>query len=189
MKTATRNRLIIAVVFLVAAAAIAYQMFFSLTPPRHADHDHAIAALNAGGFLWLERPDGSRRNMVGRPEKVLVLHWFDPTGSNSSEQTRAAEFASSIKSDPLVEVLFVAQAPSWDGLEDWARNAGVPMNHLYLDKEGKTGELFGVRRLPETLFYDPSGLLAHQSRGPMSWSEASVRPRIETYKAGVEEIH
>lgn len=189
MRTATRNRLIIAVVFVVAGTAIAYQMFFSLTPPRHADHDHAIAALNAGGFLWLERPDGSRRNMVGRPEKVLILHWFDPAAEGHSEQQQAAEVAATLDADPQVDVLFVAQAPSWDGLEEWARATGVPVEQLYLDANGKTGELFGVRRLPETLFYDPNGLLAHQARGPMIWSGASLTARIEAYKGGVEEIH
>jgi len=34
-------------------------MFFALTPPRHADHDHAIAKLDAGGFLWVEATDGT----------------------------------------------------------------------------------------------------------------------------------
>lgn len=189
MRTATRNRLIIAVVFVIAGAAIAYQMFFSLTPPRHADHDHAIAALNAGGFLWLEHPDGSRRNMVGRPEKVLILHWFDPASESSTEQQQAAEITAALEADPMVDVLFIAQAPSWDSLEEWAQTTGVAVERLYLDKNGKTGELFGVRRLPETLFYDPSGLLAHQARGPMSWSEASLMARIEAYKGGVEEIH
>ena len=189
MKTATRNRLVITAIFVIAGAAIAYQMFFSLTPPRHADHDHAIAALNAGGFLWLERPDGSRRNMVGRPEKVLILHWFDPAAENTTEQTMAAQFAATVSGDPMIDILFVAQAPSWDGVEERAAEIGIPREKLYLDKKSKTGELFGVRRQPETLFYDPTGLLAHQARGPMSWSAGSLMPRIESYKAGVEEIH
>ena len=89
----------------------------------------------------------------------------------------------------MVEVLFVAQAPSWEGLEEWAQTAGVPVEGLYLDKDGHTGELFGVRRLPESLIYDPFGLLAFQAKGSMSWSDRSLMPKIDRAKGGVEEIH
>jgi hypothetical protein len=63
------------------------------------------------------------------------------------------------------------------------------MEMLYLDQKGKTAGLFGVRRLPETLIYDPAGLLAHQARGPMSWTGPRLKAQIEQYKGGVEEIH
>jgi hypothetical protein len=46
-----------------------------------------------------------------------------------------------------------------------------------------------VRRLPETLIYDPYGLLAYQAKGPMSWSASRLTAQIEQFKAGVEEIH
>jgi hypothetical protein len=188
MENATRNRLIIAVVFLLAGGFIAYQMFFSLTPPRHADHDHAMAKLDAGGFLWIESFDGRRRNLVGKPGKVLILHWFDPRSTTSSEQQQAARFAATIADDDLVELLMVIPAPSWEGIEAWAASAEVPTDLLYLDENGVTGELMGVRRLPESLIYDPVGLMAHQARGPMDWSGRSLRARLEAAKAGVEEI-
>jgi hypothetical protein len=63
------------------------------------------------------------------------------------------------------------------------------MDRIYLDEKGKTGGLFGVRRLPETLIYDPLGLLAHQARGPMDWTSPRFRSEIERAKGGVEEIH
>lgn len=189
MRPAVRNRLIIGAVVAVAAAIIAVEMFYSTTPPRHADHDHAIATLDAGGFLRVVAPDGSRRNLVGRPEKVLVLHWFDPTAMDYSEQTRAARWAAAVADDPGVEVLFVAQAPSREGLDAWAESAGVPRELLYVDRDGRTGELFGVRRIPETLVYDPSGLLAFQARGATTWSTAGIGAHVGRAKAGVEEIH
>ena len=189
METKVRNRLIIGGIVLVAAGVIGYQMYYSQTPARHADHDHAIAKIDAGGFLWVEAPDGERRNLVGRPEKVLILHWFDPTAADSSEETAAAEFAVSVADDPMVEILFVANSPSWEGIDAWAEAAGVPMDRIYLDEKGKTGNLFGVRRLPETLIYDPTGLLAHQARGPMDWTSPRFRSEIERAKGGVEEIH
>lgn len=189
MQTAVRNRLIIGAAIVLAGSFLAYQMFFSMTPPRHADHDHAIATLDAGGFLWLEAPSGKRRNMVGKPGKVLVLHWFDPTAASSTEEARAAAFAESIADDPKVETLLVAQAPSWNGIEEWAEATGVPMSLVYLDAEGRTGDLFGVRRLPETLIYDPTGLLAYQAKGPAVWTASSIGAQIQKAKAGVEEIH
>ena len=188
MKVEHRNRLIIGVLFILAGGFIAYQMFYSLTPPRHADHDHAMATIDAGGFLWLDAHGGGRRNLVGKPGKVLVLHWFDPDAEARSEQEQAARFAATVAADPMVEVLFVAQADSWDGLDEWAAAVGVPSESLFLDKGGRTGELMGVRRLPETLIYDPAGVLAHQARGPMSWSGSALTGRIERAKAGVDEI-
>jgi hypothetical protein len=88
----------------------------------------------------------------------------------------------------MVEVLFVAHADSWDGLAEWASAVGVPTDHLFLDEEGRTGELMGVRRIPETLIYDPAGVLAYQARGPVDWSGSALTARIERAKAGVDEI-
>jgi len=189
MNPAVRNRLIIGAAIMAAGVFIGVQMFYSQTPARHADHDHAIAKIDAGGFLWVEGHDGDRRNLVGRPELVLVVHWFDPTAPNSSEETAAAQYAAVVADDPMIDILLVANAPSWEGIEAWANDAGVPMELVYLDPKGKTGDLFGVRRLPETLIYDPAGLLAHQARGPMSWSGARLTAQIEQIKSGVDEIH
>ena len=188
MRTAARNRLIIGAAIVAAAIFLGYQMYYSQTPARHADHDHAIAKIDAGGFLWVEDSAGKRRNLVGRPEKVLVLHWFDPTAPDHLEESQAARFAASVAADPMIEVVMIADAPSWEGLDAWAQSAGVPMEMLYLDEKGKTADLFGVRRLPETLIYDPAGIMAHQARGPMSW-DARLKAQIERIKGGVEEIH
>jgi len=46
-----------------------------------------------------------------------------------------------------------------------------------------------VRRLPETLIYDPKGLLAFQAKGSMNWANPALPAQIENAKAGVEEIH
>jgi hypothetical protein len=181
--------LILGAALLIAGAVVAYNMFFSLTPPRHADHDHAIAKLDAGGFLWIEAADGHRRNLVGVPEKVLVLHWFDPEGVDLSEQEAAARFAATVADDPMVDVAFIAQAPSWEGIEGVAQSVGIPKESLYLDLNAKTGDLCGVRRIPETLIFDPAGFLAFQAKGPTVWSGPSMRAQIERAKGGVDEVH
>jgi len=189
MDTKSRNRLIIGVALVVAGAVVGYNMFFSLTPPRHADHDHAIAKLDAGGFLWIEGADGTKRNLVGVPEKVLVVHWFDPLAPNLEEERAAAAFAERSAGDDDVDFLFIAQAPSWEGVKESTSIAGIAEEQLYLDENGKTGDLCGVRRSPETLIYDPKGFLAYQSKGPARWSGPAMRAQIERAKAGVDEIH
>ena len=189
MNAATRNRLILGVTLVVAGGILAYNMFFALTPPRHADHDHAIAKLDAGGFLWVESAEGGRRNLVGKPGKVLVMHWFDPEAVDLSEQKAAAAFASRFADDSTVDFLFIAQAPSWAGAKTAAADAGIPDQLLYLDENSRTGDLCGVRRIPETLVFDPDGFLAHQARGAVAWSSRSIAAQIERAKGGVDEIH
>ena len=189
MKPAVRNRLILGTAAVAVAIFLGYQMYYSQTPARHADHDHAIAKIDAGGFLWIKGSDGERRNLVGKPGEVMLLHWFDPAAADHSEQQQAARFAASVTDDPMIEVVFIADAPSWEGLESWAQANGVPMASLYLDEKGKTADLFGVRRLPETLIYDPNGILAYQARGPLSWSNPRLKVQIDQYKGGVEEMH
>ena len=89
----------------------------------------------------------------------------------------------------MVDFLFIAQAPSWDGVKAAATGAGIPENLLYLDANSKTGDLCGVRRIPETLVYDPKGFMAHQARGPVNWTSPSMAAQINRAKGGVDEIH
>jgi hypothetical protein len=189
MTAATRNRFILGAALFVAGGFLAYNMFFALTPPRHSDHDHAIAKLDAGGFLWIESTDGNRRNLVGVPEKVLVLHFFNSEAADLSEQEEAAKFAATVAGDPMIDMIFIAQGPSWEGVEAIAQSVGIPSTQLYLDENAKTGDLCGVRRIPETIVFDPAGFLAHQARGPVSWSGPTIKAQIERAKGGVDEIH
>ena len=195
MNAKTRNRLILGVALGAVGAVVAYTMYFSLTPPRHADHDHAIARLNAGGFLWIEAADGSRRNLVGIPGKVLVLHWFDPLRADLGEQQAAAAFAERLASDPQVEVLFIAQAPSWDGVRAAARSAGIPDERLYHAGTAPAHHLCPSRTIRGS--HTHTGNInrehvrscAHQARGPVAWSGSSIGAQIDRAKQGVDEIH
>jgi hypothetical protein len=187
--TATRNRLVIAAATTGAALFLAWQMFFSLTPPRHADHDHAMATLDAGGFLRVEGVDSRRRNLVGRPGRVLVLHWFRADATVQREAVAADAFAAAAAADPAIEVLLVAAFTGEATVAALARTLGIDPARLYLDRDGKVADLIGVRRFPETLVYDPAGRLAHQARGPADWSPHAMLPLLAKAKAGVAEIH
>jgi len=188
MDTKTRNRVVLAVAFAVVGGFIAYQMYNSMTPARHAGHDHAMATLNGGGFLRIESLAGDHRNLVGRPGKVLVLHWFDPAAGDAGEEVQAARYAAAVADDPMVEVLLIGKANDRNEIETWAEDLEISRDVVYFDHDGRTADLIGVRRFPESLIYDPGGRLAFQARGPMSWSAASLGPRVETAKRGVEEI-
>jgi hypothetical protein len=186
MRAAVRNRLIIAAVLVVAAVLIGVEMYYSTTPPRHFDHDHAVANLDAGGFLRVETPDGKTRNLVGRPDKVLVIHWFDPTAADSTQPMQAADWAQRTADD--VEFVLIARAPSRAGIDAWAEQHAVPADLIHIDVDGRTGDLFGVRRWPETLVYDPSGRLAYQAKGPTAWGPG-MDAQVARARAGVDELH
>ena len=119
---------------------------------------------------------------------MLILHFFDPRSENFSEQAQAARFAARVAEDSLIDVLFVARANSWEGLEPWAGKVGVKTGQLYLDPEARTADLLGVRRWPETLIYDPMGLLVYQAKGSMDWTSPGLVSQVQRAKVGVEEI-
>ena len=178
------------VFFLLIAGLIGYEMYYSLTPATHADHDHGLADLDAGGFLRVERATGGRRNFVGKPGKVLVLHWFAPGSSSArSEIPGLLDFVESTRGDEGIEVALVATEADWPSTREFAGELGIPEGNLYLDEEGRTADLFGVRRIPETLVYDPDGRLAWQARGPAPWRSSQLRSEMQRYKQGVDEVH
>jgi len=185
-----KQRHVLALLLTAGAAVIGYNMFFSLTPATHTDHDHGLANLDAGGFLRFERDGGGKRNFVGRPGKVLVLHFFTPSqGEAAADVPAVLEYAAAVRDDAGVEVALVAVRSAWPATREFARSVGAPKGMVYLDPDGRTSDLFGVRRIPETLIYDPAGRLAHQARGRADWASPQLRAAIQGFKSGVEEIH
>jgi hypothetical protein len=155
-----KQRSLFAIILVVAAAAIGWTMYRSLTPATHADHDHALENLDAGGFLRLERPDGSARNMVGRPGKVLVLHWFSLDSDAAIEKLPPlVEYARSVGGDTGIEVVLIATGASRDAVDAFAEKLRLPR-----------------------------GRLAHQARGSDDWRSTELRDAIERFKLGVAEV-
>jgi hypothetical protein len=180
---------VIVVAIVVSLAAVGGWTYFnSLVPAVHEDHDHALENIAGGGFLRVERVEGGSRNLVGRPNRVLILHWFE-LGSPSviGELPALVDYASTVEADRGIEVVMVAIGKKRSEVLDWANAHGVPVRSLYVDPQSKTAQLIGVRQIPETLIYDPEGHLAHQARGPMNWSDPGVRAGIEAIKHGAGE--
>lgn len=178
---------VVAVVVMLAAVG-GWTYFNSLVPAVHEDHDHALENIAGGGFLRVERVEGGSRNLVGKPNKVLVLHWFE-LGSPAviGELPALVDYASTVQADREIEVVMVAMGKKRVEVLNWAKAHGVPVKGLYVDPESKTAQLIGVRQIPETLIYDREGHLAHQARGPMDWSDPGVRAGIEAIKHGAGE--
>lgn len=161
---------------------VGWTYYRGLVPAIHPDHDHGLENLDGGGFLWVEADGGPRRNLVGRPDHVLILHFFElPSGHSEVELPLLRGYAAAVADESDVEVVFIGVAPSWKALRGAAGRLGLPQGQLYFDPRGETAQLIGVRRFPETLIYTPDGHLAHQARGPMDWG-ADTRAAIEAIK-------
>jgi hypothetical protein len=181
----SKRRLVSVALLLLLVATIGWTYYHSLVPAIHPDHDHGLENLAGGGFLRVEAVEGGRRNLVGRPERVLVLHWFElGSPASASELPAVVDYAQSVAADPDIEVVLVATGSPRETVLQWARAHGLPTRGLYVDPRGETAGLIGVRRIPETLIYDPEGHLAHQARGPMDWNDPQMRAAIQAFKQG-----
>jgi hypothetical protein len=185
--TRSQRRLALGGLLLAAAGLFVWAFWSSMVPATHADHDHGILSLDAGGRLMVERRDGSSRNLVGRPDKVLILHFFSP-GAPGAAAELAGLFAAEqrLKADTGVEFVLLAQAPDFGTLDGWLSSNGlVPPDPgaLYLDPDGETTKKLNCKRPLETMFYNPAGKLASQARGPEDWS-GDAPARIQQARGG-----
>ena len=182
------RRIIIGAVIMIVVAVLGWTYYQSLVPAIHPDHDHGLENLAGGGFLRVQSVEGGTRNLVGKPGRVLILHWFElGTRTGVAELPALVDYANSVAGDPGIEVVLIAMRQKRETLLAWARDHGVPTGNLYVDPEGKTAQLIGVRTIPETFFYDSEGHLMHQARGHTDWTAAETRAAIEGYKTGTGE--
>ena len=185
--TPSKRRLVLAAV-LVCAFAGAFLAFRSaLVPATHADHDHGIMNLDAGGHLDVETRDGKGRNLVGAPGKVLVVHFVDPDDGAAADELRELfAFQETQKGDAGTEFVVILKAASFEALDGWlAKNGLVPPvpASLTLDPAGETTLRFNSKRPLETMFFGPDGKLASQARGRLDW-KLDARGRIAQAGSG-----
>lgn len=179
------RRLATGLVLVAGVALIGWIWSQSLVPAVHPDHDHGLENIAGGGALRVESVEGGTRNLVGRPDRVLILHWFAlGVDATAMELPRLIDYARSIEHDDGIEVVLVAVQTPRERVHAWAVDHGVPTENLYVDPAGKTAQLIGVRRMPETLIYAPDGQLVHQARGPMAWSDPQLQQGIAQYRQG-----
>ena len=189
--TPSKRRLVLGLVLAGAFAAFFFAFRTALVPATHADHDHGILNLDAGGYLEVLTRGGKKRNLVGAPGRVLAVTFVDPADPAAPEELRGLfAFQEATKGSGEAEVVVVVKAASFAELDAWlAKNALVPPvpATLTVDPEGKTTLKFNNRRPIETMFFGPDGKLASQARGRLDWSLEAPR-RIAAAAAG-ESIH
>lgn len=189
--TPTKRRAVLAVVLVGAFAGFFLAFRSALVPATHADHDHGILNLDAGGYLEVETRDGKGRNLVGAPGKVLVVAFVDPADPAAADEMRGLfAFQEATKESAGSEVVVLVKTPSFAALDAWLAKSGLvppaPAS-LTVDPEGKTTLKFNNRRPLETMFFGPDGKLASQARGRLDWTLEAPR-RVGSAAAG-ESIH
>ena len=159
--------------FLLAGAAGAAAYYHSLVPATHPDHDHGILNLDAGGKLLAESREGKSRNFVGRPAKVLAIHFVTPEAPGAGDELRALfEFQGKLAPDAGVEIVTLVKASDWKAVDAWlAANRLTPPSaeSVLLDREGETTLKLNSKRPLETMFFNAEGKLSSQGRGPLQW--------------------
>jgi len=176
---ASSRRLLFLGLFAVAAGLGAWAYWLSLVPATHADHDHGILNLDAGGRLIAVARDGSKRNLVGKPGHVLVIHFFS-TGAPDAAGELADLFAvqGAMKGDRAVEFLLLAKEPDFATVDAWLKARGLTLpvaGNLYIDPTGDTTQKLNSKRPVETMIFGPEGKLSSQARGRMDWGTAQGR--------------
>ena len=178
MKASSR-RLLLLGLFAAAAGLGAWAYWLSLVPATHPDHDHGILNLDAGGRLIAVARDGSKRNLVGKPRHVLVIHFFSTDAPEAAEEL-ADLFAvqGAMKGDSGVEFLLLAKEPDFATVDAWMKVRGLTpavAGSLYIDPKGDTTQKLNCKRPVETMIFNPDGKLSSQARGRMNWSTAEAR--------------
>ena len=185
--TRSKRRLVFAVVFVGAFAGLFLAYRSALVPATHADHDHGILNLDAGGHLDVETRDGKGRNLVGAPGRVLVVHFVDPEDGAAVDELRDLfAFQGSLGQNVRTEIVVLVKADSFAALDAWlAKNGLVPPvpASLTVDPEGKTTRKFNSKRPLETMFFGPDGKLASQARGRLDW-KLDARRRVAEAGSG-----
>jgi len=185
--TPRQRRLTLGGGFLFAALLFAFSWRASLVPASHPDHDHGMLNLDAGGRLMVSRRDGSERNLVGRPGKVMIVHFLTPGAPGAPEELAALfDAQQKLKSDRGLDWVLIARKADFPTVDRWlSENRLVPPapETLYADPTGDTSEKLGCKRPIETMFYGPEGKLASQTRGPANW-ELEASARIEQARGG-----
>ncbi len=175
--TGRERRTVFGVALLGTAAAMATVYYLSLVPATHADHDHGVLNLDAGGRIPVETRGGVTRNLVGKPGRVLVVHFFDPRiGDAAADELRSLfRFQELVKTQPGTppDFVLIARSPDFATLDSWlAERRLVPPSPdtLVVDPHGEATERLNCKRPLETMFFNAEGKLSSQTRGPLDWS-------------------
>lgn len=176
--TPSRRRIFLFGALALFAAGFAWAYWLSLVPATHPDHDHGILNLDAGGRLNVTTREGKTRNLVGRPGKALVLHFFSTSAQKAAEELAGIfRLQEELKADPGVEFVLIAHDRDFAMLDSWLKQKGLvapaPAT-LVLDPTGDTTQKLNSKRPIETMFFNAEGKLSSQARGALERPDAAM---------------
>ncbi|HSB64228.1 MAG TPA: hypothetical protein VLJ18_08680 [Thermoanaerobaculia bacterium] len=176
--TPSRRRVVLFGALALFAAAFAWAYWLSLVPATHPDHDHGILNLDAGGRLNVTTREGKTRNLVGRPGKALVVHFFSSSAPGAAEELAGLfRLQEELKADPGVDFVLVAHDRDFATLDAWLKQKGLvapaPAT-LVLDPTGDTTNKLNSKRPLETMFFTAEGKLSSQARGALEWPDGAM---------------
>lgn len=183
MKASQRRNVLIAV-FAAGAAAATWAYTSSLVPATHPDHDHGILNLDAGGKLLVATRDGKSRNLVGRPGKVLVVHFFSTKVDDAAPEL--ANLFEVEKKSGDADFVLIAKDPSFEAVDAWLKEKKLDPpspSAITLDPEGETTQKLNCKRPLETMFFTAEGKLSGQARGRLDW-QADGAALLERARTG-----
>src|ERR1035437_10601813 len=169
--TPSRRRVFLFGALALFAAGFAWAYWLSLVPATHPDHDHGILTLDAGGRLNVTTGEGKTRNLVGRPGKALILHFFSTSAPGAAEELAGIfRLQEELKADPGVEFVLIAHDRDFATLDAWLQQKGLtpPLPAtLVLDPDGDVTSKINSKRPLETMFFNADGKLSSQARGSL----------------------
>ena len=187
MKAAQR-RTVFTFLFVFAGALAAGAYYLSLVPASHPDHDHGMLNIDAGGRLIVTRRDGSSRNLVGRPEKVLFVHFLTLDAPGAAEELASLfAFQERLAADKEVDILIVAKTPDFAALDAWLKQSGLTPpspGSFVVDTGGETTLKMNSKRPLETMAFAKDGKLSWQARGRAEWG-SDAAGALEKARGGV----
>ncbi len=176
--TPTRRRTILFGAIALFGTSFAWAYWRSLVPATHSDHDHGMLSLDGGGHLYVKTRDGKPRNLVGRPGKTLIIHFFS-TGAAGAASELGGIFRTQeeMKADPGVEFVLIAQDRDFATLDAWLKQNGLTPPRpetLVLDPDGDVTGKINSKRPLETMFFTADGKLSSQARGRLEWPDGAL---------------
>lgn len=176
--TPSRRRNVLLAAIALFGVTFAWAYWRSLVPATHSDHDHGMLNLDGGGHLDVLTRDGKTRNLVGRPGKTLVIHFFS-TSADGAAPELAGIFRTQeeMKADAGVEFVLIAQDRDFQKLDAWLKAKGLtpPLPAtLVLDPDGDVTSKINSKRPLETMFFAADGKLSSQARGRLEWPDGAV---------------
>lgn len=176
--TPSRRRVFLFGAIALFAAGFAWAYWLSLVPATHPDHDHGILNLDGGGRLNVTTRDGRTRNLVGKPGKALVVHFFSTSAEGAAPELAGIfRTQEELQTVPGVEFVLIAQDRDFGTLDTWLRQKGLTSPQpatLVLDPTGDTTKKLNCKRPLETMFFTAEGKLSSQARGPLEWPDGAA---------------